>query len=53
MADGKPDFSGFWTSDEVDPRRPGVPPDPHGATTSRRMIDEICLGNERSLQHMK
>jgi hypothetical protein len=39
MADGRPDFSGVWTSDEVDPRRPGVPPDPHGATTSRRMIN--------------
>ena len=39
MPDGKPDFSGVWTSDEVDPRRPNVPPDPHGATTSRRMIN--------------
>jgi hypothetical protein len=37
--DGKPDFSGIWTSDEVDPRRPGVPPNPHDATTSRRMIN--------------
>jgi hypothetical protein len=39
MADGKPDFSGIWTSDEVDPRRPGVAPNPHDATTSRRMIN--------------
>ncbi len=38
-ADGKPDFSGMWTSDEVDPRRPNVPPNPHDATTSRRMIN--------------
>ena len=38
-ADGKPDFSGLWTSDEVDPRRPNVPPNPHDATTSRRMIN--------------
>jgi len=39
MADGKPDFSGTWTSDEVDPRRPGVAPNPHDATTSRRMVN--------------
>jgi hypothetical protein len=39
MADGKPDLSGVWTSDEIDPRRPNVPPDPFGATTSRRMIN--------------
>ena len=39
MADGKPDLSGTWTSDEVDPRRPGVPPNPRDATTSRRMIN--------------
>ena len=39
MPDGKPDFSGTWTSDEVDPRKPGVPPNPHDATTSRRMIN--------------
>jgi hypothetical protein len=39
MADGKPDFSGIWTSDEVDPRRPGVLPNPHDATTSRRMVN--------------
>jgi hypothetical protein len=39
MADGKPDFSGVWTSDEVDPRRPGVPPNPRDATTSRRMVN--------------
>ena len=39
MADGKPDLSGTWTSDEVDPRRPNVPPNPHDATTSRRMIN--------------
>jgi len=39
MADRKPDFSGIWTSDEVDPRRPGVPPNPHDATTSRRMVN--------------
>jgi hypothetical protein len=38
-ADGKPDLSGVWTSDEVDPRRPGVPPNPHDATTSRRMLN--------------
>jgi hypothetical protein len=39
MADRKPDFSGTWTSDEVDPRRPGVAPNPHDATTSRRMVN--------------
>lgn len=39
LADGKPDFSGVWTSDEVDPRRPGVPPNPRDATTSRRMVN--------------
>ena len=39
LADGKPDFSGIWTSDEVDPRKPGVPPNPKDATTSRRMIN--------------
>jgi len=39
MADGKPDLSGTWTSDEIDPRRPGVPPNPRDATTSRRMIN--------------
>jgi hypothetical protein len=39
LADGKPDFSGIWTSDEVDPRRPNVPPNPRDATTSRRMIN--------------
>ena len=39
LADGKPDLSGIWTSDEVDPRRPNVPPNPHDATTSRRMIN--------------
>ncbi len=38
-ADGKPDLSGIWTSDEVDPRRPDVPPNPRDATTSRRMIN--------------
>jgi hypothetical protein len=37
MPDGKPDFSGIWTSDEVDARRPNEPPNPHDATTSRRM----------------
>jgi hypothetical protein len=38
LTDGKPDFSGVWTSDEVDARNPGVPPNPYDATTSRRMI---------------
>jgi hypothetical protein len=38
-ADGKPDFSGTWTSDEVDARRPKEPPNPYDATTSRRMRD--------------
>jgi hypothetical protein len=38
-SDGKPDFSGIWTSDEVDPRRPNVPPNPLDATTSRRMVN--------------
>ena len=38
-ADGEPDFSGIWTSDEVDPRRPKEPPNPRDATTSRRMIN--------------
>jgi hypothetical protein len=39
LPDGKPDFSGVWTSDEVDARNPGVPPNPYDATTSRRMIN--------------
>jgi hypothetical protein len=39
MANGKPDLSGTWTSDEVDPRKPGVPPNPYDATTSRRMVN--------------
>ncbi len=39
LANGKPDFSGIWTSDEVDARNPGVPPNPYDATTSRRMIN--------------
>jgi len=39
LADGKPDFSGIWTSDEIDPRRPNVPPNPRDATTSRRMVN--------------
>ena len=39
LAGGKPDFSGVWTSDEVDARNPGVPPNPNDATTSRRMIN--------------
>jgi len=39
LAGGKPDFSGTWTSDEVDPRRPDVPPNPNDATTSRRMVN--------------
>jgi hypothetical protein len=38
-ADGKPDLSGIWTSDEIDPRRPNVPPNPRDATTSRRMVN--------------
>ena len=38
-ADGKPDFSGVWTSDEIDPRHPDVPPNPRDATTSRRMVN--------------
>ncbi len=38
-AEGKPDFSGIWTSDGVDPRRPDVPPNPRDATTSRRMVN--------------
>jgi len=36
-ADGKPDLSGLWTSDEIDPRKPNEPPNPHDAGTSRRM----------------
>jgi hypothetical protein len=36
-AAGKPDFSGIWTSDEADARRPKEPPNPYDATTSRRM----------------
>ena len=38
-AEGKPDFSGVWTSDEVDPRRPNAPRNPYDATPSRRMIN--------------
>jgi hypothetical protein len=37
--DGKPDFSGIWTSDEVDPRRPNATRNPYDATPSRRMIN--------------
>lgn len=39
LPNDKPDFSGIWTSDEVDARNPGVPPNPYDATTSRRMIN--------------
>jgi len=39
LPNGKPDFSGTWTSDEVDPRRPGVAPNPKDATTSRKMVN--------------
>ena len=39
LSDGKPDLSGVWTSDEIDPRKPGEPPNPKDATTSRRMIN--------------
>ena len=39
MADGKPDFSGVWTSDEADPRRPNGQRNPYDATPSRRMIN--------------
>lgn len=39
LPNGKPDFSGIWTSDEVDARNPGVPPNPYDATTSRRMVN--------------
>ena len=39
IADGKPDFSGIWASDNVDPRRPGVPPNPHDATASHQMAN--------------
>jgi hypothetical protein len=39
LADGKPDFAGIWTSDEVDARKPNEPPNPYDATTSRRMIN--------------
>jgi hypothetical protein len=39
LADGKPDLSGVWTSDEIDPRKPGEPPNAKDATTSRRMIN--------------
>jgi hypothetical protein len=38
-AEGEPDFSGLWTSDEVDPRRAKEPPNPHDANPSRRMIN--------------
>lgn len=39
LTDGRPDFSGVWTSDEIDPRKPNEPPNPKDATTSRRMIN--------------
>ena len=46
--DGTPDFSGIWTSDEVDPRRPNVPPNPHDATTSgdTLVVDTIGLRDD-------
>ena len=37
MADGHPDFSGFWTSDEIDPRNATTPV--NDANPSRRMIN--------------
>ena len=39
LAGGKPDFSGVWTSDEVDPRRPDVQANLRDATTSRKMVN--------------
>ncbi len=39
LADGKPDFSGIWTSDQVDARRPGVSPNPRDAIASRQMVN--------------
>lgn len=39
LANGKPDLSGIWTSDEPDARNPDVPPTPYDATRSRRMIN--------------
>src|SRR5690349_20135626 len=39
LPDGKPDFSGIWTSDESDARRPNVKPNPNDATTSRKMVN--------------
>lgn len=39
MPSGKPDFSGTWTSDEIDPRNPSVGANPLDATPSRRMIN--------------
>jgi hypothetical protein len=50
-ADGKPDFSGIWTSDEVDP--PWTVTIKERLIADAELIGEICLENERSLQHMK
>lgn len=39
MADGKPNFSGIWTSDEKDARNPGDTPNPVQAVAARQMIN--------------
>ena len=38
MANGRPDFSGIWTSDNYAPR-PGVSPNPRDAVASRQMAN--------------
>jgi hypothetical protein len=39
LADGKPDFSGIWTADRTDVKRPGNTGNPNDAVTSRQMSD--------------
>src|SRR5690348_5553582 len=39
MTDGKPDFSGIWTSDGSDPRKTGAAGNPVDAIASRQMAN--------------
>jgi hypothetical protein len=48
--DGKPDFSGIWTSDEVDPRRPDVPPNPRDVAS---LVKERWARNAKDDPHVR